>query len=159
MRGPVAAPSASPFPPATSPQFPRGAPLVGRAKPMTAYNPAPPAVAVPTPSIAVPPEEEPPAEEEPCRSCMDDGVRPSIEHWIPTMQNQFGLDDRCIARLRELAQYEPFGYEEANMVMGKLVKAVNDNNKHLNRSAFAHTCIKSAWENVHEKKVQAYARR
>ena len=120
---------------------------------MTAYNPAPPAVAVPTPSIAVPPEEEPPAEEEPCRSCEDDRARPNIEHWIPMLSDQFHCDGQCLGELRELAQDSPFGYEEANMLMGKLAKAVNDNGWQGKRSAFVHTGVKNAWANVYEKKM------
>ena len=75
------------------------------------------------------------------------------------MEDQFHIDGRCIAKLRELAEDSPFGYEEANMVMGKLAKAVNDNSRQGNRAAFAHTCVKNAWANVYEKKVKAYARR
>ena len=75
------------------------------------------------------------------------------------LDNDSGISLTMAKTKESFARHGKGQPEEANMVMGKLVKAVNDNNRQINRSAFAHTCIKSAWENVHEKKVQAYARR
>ena len=61
------------------------------------------------------------------------------------MQEKFHFDPRAIGQLRGLAQAGYDGYRLANMLIGKLVKAVNDDKAIWSRSAFINTCVTNAW--------------
>ena len=65
------------------------------------------------------------------------------------MHEKFNVDYRAIGQLRELAEAGYDGYRQANMLIGKLLKAVNDDTAIGNRSAFIVTGVRNAWPIVH----------
>jgi hypothetical protein len=117
------------------------APLVGRSTLSTAYYRA----AV-TPPIAVPETTAPRALI--CCGCQRHH-RPNIEHWVQVLQEKFQVDGAGINRLRELAESGVVGYRQANRLIGKLLKAVNDDTAVRSRSAFIVTGVRNAWPIVH----------
>ena len=69
------------------------------------------------------------------------------------MQEKFHADDGCIKKLRELAQSGFLGYQQANMLIGKLLKAVNDDTAVRSRSAFIVAGVRNAWPIVQRAMV------
>ena len=69
------------------------------------------------------------------------------------MQEKFQVDGAGISRLRELAESGVVGYREANRLIGKLLKAVNDDTAIGNRSAFIMSGVKNAWVIVRQERA------
>ena len=64
------------------------------------------------------------------------------------MQEKFHLDPGAIWQLRRLARAGYDGYRHANMVIGKVVKAVNDDKPIWDHSKFVVTCVTNAWKDI-----------
>jgi hypothetical protein len=69
------------------------------------------------------------------------------------LHEKFNVDYRAIGQLRELAEAGYDGYRQANMLIGKLVKAVNDDKAIGSRSAFMNKCVKNAWIDLWEERT------
>ena len=61
------------------------------------------------------------------------------------LQAQFHCDPKSLRDLEGLACHSKLGYQHANMLIGKLIKAVNDDTKIKNRSAYLSTGVRNAW--------------
>ena len=68
--------------------------------------------------------------------CPHGGRAPTVEYWRETLENKFGCDEASIMGLVLLSQVSPQGYEEANSIIGKLIKAVSDDRAIRKPSAF-----------------------
>ena len=136
---------ASPSPPAHNawlgPQYHPGAPTVGRSAPSVAYGRV--VQPDPTPPIAVPATTPPIAKPWECDWFNE--RKPTIDHWLHVLHDQFHCDDQCLVKLQRLSWDSVLGYQPANMLIGKLLKAVNDDTPIGNRSAFIETGVKHAW--------------
>ena len=64
------------------------------------------------------------------------------------MQEKFHLDPGAIGQLRRLAQAGYDGYRLANRVIGKAVKAVNDDKPIWSHSKYVVTCVTNAWTDL-----------
>ena len=62
-----------------------------------------------------------------------------------------------MAELQNLARDSHAGYRQANMLIGKLGKAVNDDGVIGNRSAFIYTGAVNAWKDVYRERAAGTA--
>ena len=69
------------------------------------------------------------------------------------MHEKFNVDYRAIMQLRELAEEGIAGYRQANRLIGKLLKAVNDDTAIVNRSAYIETGVRNAWVIVRQERA------
>jgi len=69
------------------------------------------------------------------------------------LQEKFNVDGRAIIQLRGLAEPGIVSYRQANMLIGKLLKAVNDDTAIGSRSAFVVTGVRNAWIDVRQAMV------
>ena len=69
-----------------------------------------------------------------------------IKVWKSTL-DEFGIDRNAMQELFLLAQAN---YDEANSIVGKLLKKRNDNNEPRNASAFVHRCVVNARNTMYD---------
>ena len=69
------------------------------------------------------------------------------------MQEKFHLDPGAIWQLRGLARAGYDGYRHANRVIGKVVKAVNDDKPIWSHSRFVVTCVMNAWTDLNAERA------
>ena len=74
--------------------------------------------------------------------------RPSILHWVPALKFQWHVDDAAVTRLVRLSVECIEGYQGAIAIIIKLVKAVCDDRRLRNRSAFVNKCVTNAWTSM-----------
>ena len=77
---------------------------------------------------------------------------PNIEHWVPTLVNNFRIDHPASQKLRDLAAMRREGYMHANGIIGKLIKKVNDWIELDNPSAFVTAGMKAAHRTIRDKR-------
>ena len=77
---------------------------------------------------------------------------PNIEHWVSVLVDDYGLDDRALKKLRDLAAKQRQGYMHANSIIGKLIKKMNDYRvPFINTSAFVVASVKNALRIMEDK--------
>ena len=68
---------------------------------------------------------------------------------IPILEVQFHVDKTAIDGLRRLSKdYGMRGYKEANSIIGKVLKKINDNTTLHNPSAWVYSSAKAAEESI-----------
>ena len=64
--------------------------------------------------------------------------------WHDTLINRFRCDETSLMQLIALSQHSGAGFEQANSIVGKLLKGVSDGTTIGNYSAFVHRCVENA---------------
>ena len=61
---------------------------------------------------------------------------------------QWHVHDIAIQKLLRLSRASIAGYEEADSLIGKLIKSVNDQRGVVNKSAYISGGVENAWQNI-----------
>ena len=78
--------------------------------------------------------------------CAHGNRTPTIEMWREVLQQRYDVDFQAMTRLICLSQASLQGFQLANAIVDRLLKADSDGRIHLirNTSAFINTCIENA---------------
>ena len=77
--------------------------------------------------------------------------------WYDTLADSFGCDESFIMGVILLSKYSPAGYEAANAIIGKMVKARNDGRSIPKPSAYLSTSVERARRKLNPEGGELYA--